>query len=160
MKKIFKYIYNPETKTVRMPFEADILRIDFVNDSFYKGNFLWAIVDAEAQSFCQEVDMGFPYSLAAKLDKSKMVRRELAVKEKQEVLLAGEPIAASEDDGKLYVYYHPDGSGQEKKYCISFYKTGQEINEDLSSAVYLGVCRLWIVMELGLYTFWTNANEN
>ena len=148
MKKIFKYTYNPETRTASLPEDAVILRVDYVDDGFYKGHFVWAIVTVGEPNVERSVE---PIS-CWKPDGSYMtVSTELRVKEKQTITTYGLPVKAGEQDGKLYVHCLHDGPKQEHQ--IAFYKTGQIIDLPVEKLEYVGFSRLWIVQELCLYVF-------
>lgn len=161
MKKIFKYDYDRETGRVVMPENASVIRIAHVDDGFYKGDFLWAIVtvgDANVERFVTETalrEILYPELLKTAMPLAApgtFERVELRVKEKQTVSTKGYPIAAGEEDGKLYLYcaVSPLSEGD---YEIAFYKTGQEIDIPVKNLRYVGLNRIWIIQELGLYTF-------
>ena len=163
MKKIFKYIYSP---AAHVPLNAWVLRIDHIEDGFYKGDFIWAVVDTEEKAFETLPNLPFPFSASQKeitfkklarqnLSKYALKRVQLAIKEKQEIEAHGPPAYAEEKDGHLYVYCH-DHCLPLTKYKIAVYKTGQEIDLPLEKLIYLGINRLWIIEELGLYTFLVN----
>lgn len=145
MHKIFKYTFD-ENGVTQIPLQSEIIRMDHVDDGFYKGDFVWAIVDTDKLSVTREVRYqqdsipAIPHGAQA---------REIAVKEKQ-IISNFYPSLAREVDGKLYVYGCED-LGTEYEICV--FKTGQPIDVDISSYSYIGLCRLWIVQELGLYTF-------
>ena len=142
------YKYESKNGLVTLPKKAIILRQDHVDDGFYLGDFVWAIVDST------DTDM---WTIHFKQDSytdgqwlAKLYRVQVAVKEKQEVLCR-QPIFAQETDGHINIYCAD--WGEEKEHTIVVYKTGQQIKEDVSSLMYLGLNRLWIIQELGLYTF-------
>jgi len=150
--KIFKYRIE-EGKAI-FPENAQILRIDHVDDGFYNGDFLWAIVDPEWDCIQQDVEMPleedkiYPKALRS----IQFNRSILAVKEKQEISLPSKPIYASDLDGFLWVFYE-DNKNVAENYEIACFKTGQEIDLPVESLEYLGLCRLWIMQELALYCF-------
>lgn len=151
MHKIFKYDYDREMQRAILPTNAKILRVDHVDDGFYKGDFVWAIVDTNET---EKVSVTIPvYWLHENLNPLHIYYRaeELKVKEKQEITIKGIPMSAGEGDGKIFVYYA--GTEEEKTYKIGVFKTGQEIDVPVEKLRYLGLNRLWIVQELGLYTF-------
>ena len=156
--KIFKYTIDPVTRIARMP-HGRVLRVDHVDDGFYpKGDYVWAIVDAEDKEF---FEYPFPSGNWSAVPVSNIARKhefyELKVKEKQVLELYQPPIFAEEDDGKLFVWTGPvDFGDKPKKYKIAVYKTGQKIDIDPAKLTYIGVCRLWIVQELALYVFIVN----
>lgn len=153
MNKIFKYDFNPETREVELPLEHTILRIDHVDDGFYKGDFLWAIVDAEAPNCRQVVNYKLGYSRNPRPPQS-LYREELRVMEKQYVKYT--PVYAEEDTGKMYVYSPDHSYPKNGPFKVAVYKTGQEIDLPLDKLRYLGLCKLRIVQELGLYVFWAH----
>lgn len=146
MKKIFKYKYCPISKTAVMPLDAQILRVDHVDDGFYKGDFVWAIVEVGDENI-EKVIESAPKQIPI-TDFPNIV--ELRVKEKQIINTMGYPCGAGEIDGKIYIGCVGD---LEHESTIAVYKTGQEIDLPVEKLVYLGLNRLWIIQELGLYTF-------
>lgn len=162
MNKIFKYTIDSKGG-VNIPKKHIILRVDHVDDGFYKGNFVWAIVDSEDKDMgylelkCSyyTIDEVYSYSLYPEPKLLECYEKtQLAVKEKQIVELDGKPEFAKDDNGMMYVYNRKDNVwGHTNPYAISVYKTGQEITEPLDKLQYLGLNRLWIMQELGLYTF-------
>lgn len=156
--KIFKYTIDPVTRIARMP-HGRILRVDHVDDGFYpKGDYVWAIVDADDKDF---FECPFPVGNWSAAPSPTITRNhefyELKVKEKQTLELYQQPIFAQEDDGKLFVWTNPVSlEDKPKEYKIAVYKTGQKIDIDPDKLTYIGLCRLWIVQELGLYTFLVN----
>lgn len=152
MKKIFKYPIDMESLIVTMPQDAWILRIDHVDDGFYRGDFVWAVVDAQAPSVPYRLDK---YLVAAVKHTNEVPagcsRIELRVKERQTIHCPGQLQGAGEEDGKIYVYYEEFGEARDVE--IAVFKTGQEIDVPTDMLRYLGLNRLWIIQELGLYTF-------
>lgn len=150
--KIFKYLYDFSTGYVEMPIDAIPIRADYINDGFYEGEFIWAIVDPEKPTVGQYFicRKGFGRKNPPLGENTQKI--ELRVKEKQTIQANGDPFFAGEDNGKLYVFCRT--GGPLKDYNIVFYKTGQEINEPVEELTYLGINRLWIVQELGLFSFW------
>jgi len=143
MKKIFKYEVLDGFATV--PVNSHTIRMDHVDDGFYKGDFVWAIVDT--------ADLEDTIAIEYKPDPRPVApygkMKQLAVKEKQ-IIEDMIPHTVGELDGRLYM------SGAERpgvKYEVCFFKTGQEIDICVEKYLYIGLCRLWIVQELGLYTF-------
>lgn len=157
MHKIFKYPFDKETRIVTMPRNGKIIRIDYVDDGFYKGDFVWAIVNTADEKETFAIDPLLFSNLYRHNSKDfysgKYPRHELKVKEKQTVFLPSPPIGAHEDDGKIYVVSEPYSELKLKGYKIGVFKTGQPIDVDIDKLTYLGLNRLWIVQELGLYTF-------
>lgn len=150
MNKIFKYEIK-EGKT-KIPKGARILRIDHVDDGFYNGDYLWAIVDTEEKEMLDFNWDGNMYS-AARTPDNYMLPFRIKVKEKQSVQFPDFKIkCAGEFDGEIRLWCEPD-PGNRKTTEIVVYKTGQEIDIPIDKLKYLGLNRLWIVMELGLYTF-------
>lgn len=148
--KIFKYDYDPSTLSAFMPEDAVILRIDHVDDGFYKGTFLWAIVDE--MEACVQRTIGLPvgYSACAEPDDiASLEKIQLGVQESQ-CVTSGIPRFAKEDSGKIFIYSQ---NSDAKEHTIAVYKTGQSIPIPIDRLSYLGLNRLWIIQELGLYTF-------
>ena len=81
---------------------------------------------------------------------------ELSVQEKQVIELPqnAEIIRVQDVDGKFYLWaiVNTDLEHPIEKRALEFYKTGQPI-EQIDSLVYLGLCKLFIMQELGLYVF-------
>lgn len=153
MKKIFKYDFNRETGEVEMPEEALILRIDHVDDGFYKGDFLWAIVNPEDKKVKRNILSYLPYNLNEKYDQENVRTIQLKVKEKQTISIPGKPLRVKENDGEILLQFKLDLNNPPSEYKIAFFKTGQPIDIDISAQNYLGLARIWIVQELGLYSF-------
>jgi len=151
--KIFKYSIDPVTRIAEMP-RGQGLRVDYVDDGFYKGDYVWAIVDSNDKD---KFDFPFPSSKWSKSPRPENLsffeKKELKVKEKQEILSYGEPFYAEEDDGKMFVYCGETDRSYEKSHKIAVFKTGQKIDLPLEKMTYLGLNRLWIIQELGLYVF-------
>jgi hypothetical protein len=80
----------------------------------------------------------------------------LPVQEKYSIELPlGAKIVRVEDvDGLLFLWAIVDTAKDSLKEFrhLEFYKTGQPIADD-ANLVYLGLCRLFIMQELGLYCF-------
>lgn len=157
MFKIFKYELDPITRSALMP-RCIPLRVDHVDDGFYKGDFVWAIVDENEglkhnQYFHEKSWSASPEPNTIEL----YTRQELLVKEKQQIHIRGVPIYADNGDGKMFVYYdHRGPSAEIETHTIAVYKTGQPIDIPIEKLTYLGLNRLWIIQELGLYTFLVN----
>jgi len=153
MKKIFKYRVNDGYAI--MPQEHKLIRVDYVNDSQYEGWFAWSIVDTEKLETTQKRFVGRDIEVTAAPFSSKkgLVRHEMKVKEKQDIWLLSPPVFAEEDDGKVYIYTE-DKLVKREQYNICFYKTGQELPDNINDFTYIGLNRIWIVQELGLYTFY------
>lgn len=139
--KIFKY--EVKEGSTLIPKRSTVIRVSHVDDGFYKGDFVWAIVDPEDTEETRVLQVGESPPL------NHECTQELRVTEKQTVegIL---PHGVGEDNGKIYLHGEPDPGA---KYEVCFFKTGQEIDIDLNEYFYIGLCRLWIVQELGLYTF-------
>ena len=154
--KIFKY--EIVDGYIIAPLKRRTLRVDYVDDGFYKGYFLWAIVDPNEESFRQFLDSR-EFSDLEKVENQTFCgidtnmfndRVQLRVQEKQKVIM-NRPVFAEDEDGKLYAYGYDYLNP--KEYTICFYKTGQEIDLPVKNLRYLGLCKLWIMQELGLYVF-------
>lgn len=136
-----------------------VLRIDHVDDGQYKGDFIWGIVDTDNLNI-KERDysyLKFPFNKGA--SESDLIEsgvefksHKLKVKEAQDIFIAGCLVGASELDGDIFVHYTPENKEAHKERIV-VYKTGQEIREPIENLQYLGLNRLWIVQELGVYTF-------
>lgn len=180
MKKIFKYkvykkvhgqferqfckeeIEDHSVCYINAPHNAKIIRRDYVKDSQYEGNFVWCIVDTEDENEWQEIEFRktlkndwhersfFPFD--------ELGCHRLSVKEEQRFTHYGDIVGCADhnNDGNMYIYTNMHEFSQEgevKTSTIVAYKTGQEIIHDVEKMMYLGLCRLWIVQELGLYMF-------
>jgi hypothetical protein len=157
MNKIFKYRWNYKTGEVEMPEDAKVIRCAFVDDGFYFGDFVWAIVDPTSLNVQKKLSLPRDWSLNAEFDFFKKGvygsvsyrSYPLKVKEKQKIV-CGKPMFVSEEDGTIMIYCE---KGKGEQYEIAFFKTGQEIDIDINEWEYLGLARLWIIQELGLYTW-------
>jgi len=153
--KIFKYkvMLNDDGYFIKCPKDIKIIRMNHVDDGFYKGDFVWGIVDPSHDNEVMQIDY-----IESDLDSvPRSPRLQLQVKEKQVIPIQGTPTFAKDDDGLLYLYWTLDI--EKKDYTIVVYKTGQEIDEPIEELEYIGLCRLWIVQELGLYTFIHHKKE-
>lgn len=147
--KIFKYTIKDGSTMI--PANAKILRIDHVDDGFYLGDFLWAIVDP-AETQMQQFNWDGIYYSAAPHVRSGLEKIPLKVKEKQTVTLNNSSlVCAGEDDGTICLWARP--APVHEVVDIVVYKTGQQIDIPIEKLEYLGLNRLWIIQELGLYTF-------
>lgn len=85
----------------------------------------------------------------------KIFKYPMAVQEKIELQLpiGAQIIRVSDIDGLFFLWaiVDPEQMEIETRY-IEFYKTGQPI-ENPDGLIYLGLCCLFIMQELGLYTF-------
>jgi hypothetical protein len=154
--KIFKYELKKSGSnyTCELPLLHKMIRTDHVDDGFYKGDYLWAIVNPNHERVAQTINLQLGYSLKEKPDGWEEIHmQQIAVKEKQTVRLAGKPLYSQSENGLMYVYYHLDKNNESRDYTICVYKTGQEIKESLDKLEYLGINKLWIFQELALYTF-------
>ena len=115
---------------------------------------MWAIVDETKVEFDQFSHI--VVSLDEPIDQSMRLGQmvQIPVAEKSTIEMLGKPRFAEENNGKLYVY--SDGLGDWNTSEIVLYKTGQLIVEPVEDLTYLGLNRLWIIQELGLYTFLRN----
>jgi len=147
-RKIFKYTVN-DLHHAYIPRGSQVLRQDFVDDGFYKGKFVWAIVDPSNQEYVLH-----DYAQDQPLQIKGLKKVRLVVKEKQ-TILSPRPIAAGEQHGDIFVYCDPTDL-EVRMWNIAVFKTGQRIDIDVDRLTYLGLNRLWIVQELGLYTFLVN----
>lgn len=148
MKKIFKYKYDSLTGKVTMPESGIVLRTDFV-----EGEFLWAIVDTLDPLVERRLNLPLGWSLNQKPENQyKLNQIRLKVKEKQE-FFGFKPLYAKEKDGEMFVYTNWSSDTPVGYHKVAVYKTGQEIIEPIEELTYLGLNRLWIIQELGLYTF-------
>lgn len=90
----------------------------------------------------------------------KIFKYELAVLEKQTLILpaCAKIIRVSDVDGKFYLWaiVNTDENHPKAEYKIEMYKTGQPI-ENSDGLEFLGLCKLHVMMELGLYTFLRKA---
>lgn len=79
----------------------------------------------------------------------------LPVQEKFVIELpAGAQIIRVDDvDGKFWLWAIVDTEAEKESRYIECYKTGQPIETPLEDLNYLGLCKLFIMQELGLYMF-------
>ncbi len=86
----------------------------------------------------------------------KIFKYDLHIKEKQALALPlnSRIIRVDDVDGLFYLWAMIDTNQEElENRFLEFYKTGQSIETDINSLVYIGFCRLFIMQELGLYVF-------
>lgn len=154
MYKIFKYDVDPLTRSAMMP-KGIPLRADYVDDGFYKGHYAWSIVDENDSAKFMHAFPDVKWSACpAPQPSDKVIIRDLKVKEKQDIYIEGDPIYAQEADGTMQI--HARYTGKLTHHKIAVYKTGQAIDLPIEKLTYLGLNRLWIIQELGLYTFLVN----
>jgi hypothetical protein len=91
----------------------------------------------------------------------KIFKYEMSIKEKQEIELPinAEIIRVDDVDGKFFLWAIVDiqleGEPEvefETRH-LEFYKTGQPIETETKDLKYIGLCKLFIMQELGLYVF-------
>ena len=154
--KIFKYQLEERNGKyyTSMPSQSQIIRTDYVDDGYYKGHFVWAIVNPEHENVEREVS--FKPSSTYNISFPMLKKEQLGVLEKQEIQIPADSnvVGVFDRSGKLYARL----SGglifdKLKTVKICFYKTGQEITENVSNLKYIGWCRLFIKQELALYAF-------
>lgn len=86
----------------------------------------------------------------------KIFKYSLPVKEKHDIELpvGSEIIRVDDVDGQFFLWamVNPDPDCETETRHLEFYKTGQPI-ENPVGLIYLGMCKLFIMQELGLYVF-------
>lgn len=159
MNKIFKYELKINQFSSRENYyeycsaicpNGRVIRTDYVDDGFYKGHFVWMIVDPEDKDI-QERKIQWIHN-----EKPSGTNIQIGVLESQILYLPlGIKIKAVDDyDGRFWMYYSdPLGSMEIEKVCIKGYKTGQEILDNIDDLEYIGKCGLWIKQELAVYFF-------
>lgn len=156
MFKIFKYnaVLNDKKEYVAtIPKTAVPIRCDFVNDGYYLGYFVWAIVNTENQELETRV---IPYFSISK-GKNNKYNKLIGILEDQTVFIPNKP---------EYVDFGPDGLARcycdnsniynytkYEHYKLIGRKTGQEIGYSPDQLTYLGMLKIWIKQELGIYMF-------
>ena len=156
MKKIFKYDLKIGGEGQNQYWYANcpkgrVIRTDYVDDGFYKGNFVWIIVDSEDKDI-QERKIDWINCVPRKTGNN----IQLGVLEKQFILLpVGSSINSVYDaDGMFWLDYSlPKADYGLQRVCIKGYKTGQEILDNVDDMEYIGFCKIWILQELGVYFF-------
>lgn len=87
----------------------------------------------------------------------RIFKYQLPVQEKYEIILPKDARIIRVDDveGLFYLWAIVNDSPDHPKEIryLEFYKTGQPIETDLNHLHYLGMCKLFIMQELGLYVF-------
>lgn len=87
----------------------------------------------------------------------KIFKYELPVLEKFELYLpiGAQILRVDSIDGKFWLWAIVDEQStiDNEPRHIEMYKTGQPIDEPASELRYIGLCRLYIMQELGLYVF-------
>lgn len=157
MHKIFKYdLENRDGKWYcNLPKDSVIIRTDYVDDGYYKGFFVWAIVDPEDKDF-EETEVPF---IPTDDSIPKTDSCQLGYVEDQSVELPNniKIDKVRSENGKLFLHYHTynplESSIKKSKYRIILRKTGQEIGLPLTDIIYIGWGRLWIKQELAVYAF-------
>ena len=148
--KILKYDindYSGSKKSIRtLPKGSDILRVDHVDDGFYKGNFVWAIPSNSKEAETEIPSLGYLKSG----DRMPLDGLKIKVKEEQ-VVRCPHILQAYELDGELFVWF-TNHDNQIKEQKVKMVKTGQEFELE-DGYRFVGLNRLWIVQELALYVF-------
>lgn len=144
-----------------IPAQSTIIRKAWVDDGFYKGYFIWAIVDRSSKDpETERLELTFTRNdftdsvpQLSEIETSNDWRR-LKIKETQTVVTPrAELLAIAEDDGELYVTFPIESDIDDEVVELVAYKTGQDITINLDEYSYIGLGRIWIVQELGLYFF-------
>lgn len=154
MHKIFKYKLT-ESRTVELPINAKIIRIDHVNDGYYHGDFVWAIVDPEEkEKETLKFDEAYVSRMMKEVNKDHLYNDltpvRIRITEVQEVELPGHAVSAGGVDGDIFLYCD---EYDDRKDVVHLYKTGQSFKIHPDKLRYVGLNTIWIKQELGLYTF-------
>jgi len=159
MRKIFKYellihdIGEYQYFFAHCP-KGKVIRTDYVDDGYYKGHFVWIIVDPEDKDI-KERKIAWINNIPVQTGNNK----QIAVLEKQFILL---PVDCTinrvyDAEGMFWLdYTSPIADYGLQRVCIKGYKTGQEILDNIDDLEYIGFCKLWILQELGVYFFRVN----
>lgn len=156
MKKIFKYDLKIGGEGQDQCWYANcpkgrVIRTDYVDDGFYKGNFVWIIVDSEDKDI-QERKIQWINNTPIKTGNN----IQIGVLEKQFIILpVGCTINSVYDaEGMFWLdYTEPKTPLGLQRVCIKGYKTGQEIVDNIDNMEYINFCRIWIKQELCIYFF-------
>ncbi len=140
---------------MELPINAKIIRIDHVNDGYYHGDFVWAIVDPEEKrKEVIEFEQTYVETMMKEANKEHLFNDltpvRLRVTEVQEVTLPGQAVSAGEVDGDIFLYCD---EYEDRNDTVHLYKTGQSFKLHPDKLRYVGMNRIWIKQELGLYTF-------
>ena len=155
VKKIFKYdLFQENDKWYAECPVGQVIRTDYVNDGFYKGNFVWIIVDPDDKNKSKrEISW---IKTKTKQDFVDYPSNQLSILERQHVLMrdGAKPVGVADVNGRFYLYYDYEEFNWDTIYLeIRGYKTGQEIDIPEEQLEYLGLCRLWMKQELAIYFF-------
>ncbi len=161
---IWKYeaVKQPDGKYVKafMPPDAQIIRMDHVDDGFYKGDFIWAIVNPTADIDWQLVEWNPDLYKNIPVHDYYVEELQLGVLEEQIVRLPKNAniLHVKDFNGLLWLYYEDNSTIVDYELIkMAIYKTGQDFKHDVYKMEYLGFCSLWILQELGLYVFKINV---
>lgn len=152
MYKIFKYPAGYEKgKLYYFGLKGKILRAGWVEDTTYKGYWVWVIVDPESKDyekiFVENIEQKIPEEFCSSWE-------QLGILEEQEIALyentkfAG--IVVSKGIIKLGCNYR---TGALKTFKIIGCKTGQELKYHPKDLEYLGFASLVIKDEIAIYFF-------
>ena len=140
--KIFKYPLSMASYSfLKLPKNYEIIRVDQVEGEFY----LWAIVDTRndvTQQFFQCLPIPVLEEFTLQLPKN------------------SEIIHVSDFNGKFYMWIKYESDDNYEPRYFECYKTGMEFKNPEMSLEYLGLCKLWIMQELGLYIFENRYKTN
>jgi hypothetical protein len=159
MYKIFKYDLLIGGEGQDQYFYANcpngrVIRTDYVDDGYYKGNFVWMIVDPEDKDI-QPRNIKWINDIPIKAGNN----MQIGVLEKQVIYIpVGSTINSVYDsEGMFWLgYTEPKTPLGLQRAVIKGYKTGQEILDNVDNLEYIGKCRLWIKQELAVYFFKVN----
>lgn len=153
--KIFKYdLYKKDGKWFAKCPQGQIIRTDYVNDDYYKGYFVWIIVNPGDKNEEREIEW---------VNKSEdyFTSARIGILEKQIIHSTMSPVGCFDNSGylniKLGVSDNLEIPRVLKAYRIHLYKTGQEILEPIENLNYIGFMKIWIKQELCLYCFYENV---
>jgi hypothetical protein len=157
MYKIFKYpVWEDNGRNhITIPENHKVIRLEYVDDGFYKGWFVWAIVDPhDTTMISKTVNLS---AADAQYIAPKPKYLQIGLMEDQDIYLPSNCFITEVKFifGKCYIFYEEfcASKGTYTKYNLKGRKTGQELGFDPEEYSYIGCLKPWIKQELCVYVF-------
>jgi hypothetical protein len=161
MYKIFKYPVWEDNgiSHVVIPENHKVIRLEYVDDGFYKGWFVWAIVDPHDTTMISTLirkNFKLPTTEAQYIT-PKPKYMQIGLLEEQTVYIPSNCLITNVSfiEGKCYLFYeeYTLSKGTYTGYSLKGRKTGQELGFDPEEYNCVGWLKPWIKQELCVYMF-------
>jgi len=157
MYKIFKYpVWEDNGRNhITIPVKHKTIRLEYVDDGFYKGWFVWAIVDTQHTTMISKtVNLS---AADAQYIAPKPKYMQIGLLEEQIVYIPSNCFITNVSfiEGKCYLFYeeYTLSKGTYTGYSLKGRKTGQELGFDPEEYNCVGWLKPWIKQELCVYVF-------